>query len=190
MSYEKMEVVNPAEKEASEVLHSLLSVERRSVDSKEAIIVTLPSDQNGGGEYGEGAQWHTPMGQHSVFEMSSQGIQQHNFNGHQEQVYLFLLLNVFVGVMASGSSDAKQWSLPITTATPHSDASITATSQNRWIYLVYMVFSIINAKPYVYLLQQLNWFQLNLEERLFIYRLLFIPIPREGNWKHIFQINE
>ncbi|KOB78160.1 Guanine nucleotide exchange factor DBS, partial [Operophtera brumata] len=86
MSYEKMEVVNPAEKEASEVLHSLLSVERRSVDSKEAIIVTLPSDQNGGGEYGEGAQWHTPMGQHSVFEMSSQGIQQHNFNGHQEQV--------------------------------------------------------------------------------------------------------
>lgn len=86
MSYEKMEVVNPAEKEASEVLHSLLSVERRSVDSKEAIIVTLPSDQNGG-EYGESAQWHTPMGQHSVFEMT-QSMQQHSFNGHQEQVII------------------------------------------------------------------------------------------------------
>ncbi|XP_063617057.1 uncharacterized protein LOC134790173 [Cydia splendana] len=88
MSYEKMEVVNPAEKEASEVLHSLLSVERRSVDSKEAIIVAIPQDQNGGGEYGESAQWHTPvMGQHSVFEMgASQNMQQHNYNGHQEQV--------------------------------------------------------------------------------------------------------
>lgn len=85
MSYEKMEVVNPAEKEASEVLHSLLSVERRSVDSKETIIVTMPTDQNGA-DYGEGAQWHTPMGQHSVFEMSSQGMQQHSFNGHQDQV--------------------------------------------------------------------------------------------------------
>ncbi|CAH3963406.1 unnamed protein product [Pieris brassicae] len=83
-----MEVVNPAEKEASEVLHSLLSVERRSVDSKEAIIVSIPSDQNGGGEYGESAQWHTPvMGQHSVFELGgSQNMQQHNYNGHQEQV--------------------------------------------------------------------------------------------------------
>ncbi|XP_022126285.1 uncharacterized protein LOC111000964 [Pieris rapae] len=88
MSFEKMEVVNPAEKEASEVLHSLLSVERRSVDSKEAIIVSIPSDQNGGGEYGESAQWHTPvMGQHSVFELGgSQNMQQHNYNGHQEQV--------------------------------------------------------------------------------------------------------
>ncbi|KPI91816.1 hypothetical protein RR46_15320 [Papilio xuthus] len=83
-----MEVVNPAEKEASEVLHSLLSVERRSVDSKEAIIVSIPADQNGGGEYGESAQWHTPvMGQHSVFELSTaQGLQQHTYNGHQEQV--------------------------------------------------------------------------------------------------------
>lgn len=88
MSFEKMEVVNPAEKEASEVLHSLLSVERRSVDSKEAIIVSIPTDQNGGGEYGEGAQWHTPvMGQHSVFEMGgNQNMQQHSYNGHQEQV--------------------------------------------------------------------------------------------------------
>lgn len=88
MSFEKMEVVNPAEKEASEVLHSLLSVERRSVDSKEAIIVSIPSDQNGGGEYGESAQWHTPvMGQHSVFEMGApQNMQQHNYNGHQEPV--------------------------------------------------------------------------------------------------------
>ncbi|XP_047519873.1 uncharacterized protein LOC125059489 [Pieris napi] len=87
MSFEKMEVVNPAEKEASEVLHSLLSVERRSVDSKEAIIVSIPSDQNGGGEYGESAQWHTPvMGQHSVFELGSQNMQQHSYNGHQEQV--------------------------------------------------------------------------------------------------------
>lgn len=87
MSFEKMEVVNPAEKEASEVLHSLLSVERRSVDSKEAIIVSIQQEQNGG-EYGEGAQWHTPvMGQHSVFEMTNQqNMQQHNFNGHQEQV--------------------------------------------------------------------------------------------------------
>lgn len=85
MSFEKMEVVNPAEKEASEVLHSLLSVERRSVDSKEAIIVSIQQDS---GEYGEGAQWHTPvMGQHSVFEMSGQqNMQQHNYNGHQEQV--------------------------------------------------------------------------------------------------------
>lgn len=90
MSYEKMEVVNTAEKEASEVLHSLLSVERRSVDSKEAIIVSIPTDQNGGGEYGENAQWHTPvMGQHSVFEIGSQNMQQHNYNGHQEQVQLF-----------------------------------------------------------------------------------------------------
>lgn len=90
MSFEKMEVVNPAEKEASEVLHSLLSVERRSVDSKEAIIVAIPQDQNG--EYGESAQWHTPvMGQHSVFEMTSaQNMQQHNYNGHQEQVPIFL----------------------------------------------------------------------------------------------------
>lgn len=88
MSYEKMEVVNPAEKEASEVLHSLLSVERRSVDSKEAIIVSIPADQNGGGEYGESAQWHTPvMGQHSVFEMGGQNMQQHSYNGHQEQVF-------------------------------------------------------------------------------------------------------
>ncbi|XP_041975652.1 uncharacterized protein LOC121730603 [Aricia agestis] len=88
MSFEKMEVVNPAEKEASEVLHSLLSVERRSVDSKEAIIVAIPADQNGGGEYGESAQWHTPvMGQHSVFELGGpQNMQQHNYNGHQEQV--------------------------------------------------------------------------------------------------------
>ncbi|XP_049873563.1 uncharacterized protein LOC126372067 isoform X2 [Pectinophora gossypiella] len=88
MSFEKMEVVNPAEKEASEVLHSLLSVERRSVDSKEAIIVAIPSDQNGAAEYGESAQWHTPvMGQHSVFEMTnSQSMQQHTYNGHQEQV--------------------------------------------------------------------------------------------------------
>lgn len=96
MSFEKMEVVNPAEKEASEVLHSLLSVERRSVDSKEAIIVSIPSDQNGGGEYGENAQWHTPvMGQHSVFEIGSQNLQQHNYNGHQEQVSnlpLYLLI--------------------------------------------------------------------------------------------------
>lgn len=95
MSYEKMEVVNPAEKEASEVLHSLLSVERRSVDSKEAIIVSIPSDQNGGGEYGESAQWHTPvMGQHSVFELgNSQNMQQHSYNGHQEQVfYIFSFL--------------------------------------------------------------------------------------------------
>ncbi|VVD02209.1 unnamed protein product [Leptidea sinapis] len=87
MSFEKMEVVNPAEKEASEVLHSLLSVDRRSVDSKDAIIVTIPADQNGGGEYGEGAQWHTPvMGQHSVYELSSQNMQQHSYTGHQEQV--------------------------------------------------------------------------------------------------------
>lgn len=87
MSFEKMEVVNPAEKEASEVLHSLLSVERRSVDSKEAIIVSIPSDQNGGNDYGENAQWHTPvMGQHSVFEIGTQNMQQHNYNGHQEQV--------------------------------------------------------------------------------------------------------
>lgn len=87
MSFEKMEVVNPAEKEASEVLHSLLSVERRSVDSKEAIIVSIPSDQNGGGDYGENAQWHTPvMGQHPVFEITSQNLQQHQYNGHQEQV--------------------------------------------------------------------------------------------------------
>lgn len=94
MSYEKMEVVNPAEKEASEVLHSLLSVERRSVDSKEAIIVSIPSDQNGGGEYGESAQWHTPvMGQHSVFELGgAQNMQQHNYNGHQEQVFNYAML--------------------------------------------------------------------------------------------------
>lgn len=97
MSFEKMEVVNPAEKEASEVLHSLLSVERRSVDSKEAIIVSIQADQNGGGDYGESAQWHTPvMGQHSVFEMGgSQNMQQHNYNGHQEQVnkiILFILI--------------------------------------------------------------------------------------------------
>lgn len=91
-----MEVVNPAEKEASEVLHSLLSVERRSVDSKEAIIVSIPSDQNGGGEYGESAQWHTPvMGQHSVFEMGgNQNIQQHNYNGHQEQVRTLSLKSI------------------------------------------------------------------------------------------------
>lgn len=87
MSFEKLEVVNPAEKEASEVLHSLLSVERRSVDSKEAIIVSIPTDQNGG-EYGESAQWHTPvMGQHSVFEMgAAQNMQQHSYNGHPEPV--------------------------------------------------------------------------------------------------------
>lgn len=87
-----MEVVNPAEKEASEVLHSLLSVERRSVDSKDTIIVTIPSDANGG-EYGEGAQWHTPvMGQHSVFELgNAQNMQQHSYNGHQEQVCSILI---------------------------------------------------------------------------------------------------
>lgn len=98
MSFEKMEVVNSAEKEASEVLHSLLSVERRSVDSKEAIIVAIPSEQNGGGEYGEGAQWHTPvMGQHSVFEIPvTQTINQHTFNGHQEQVNITKVhLNIF-----------------------------------------------------------------------------------------------
>lgn len=94
MSFEKMEVVNPAEKEASEVLHSLLSVERRSVDSKEAIIVAIPTDQNGG-DYGEGAQWHTPvMGQHSVFEMTTtQNLQQHGYNGHQEQVTFVVVIN-------------------------------------------------------------------------------------------------
>lgn len=97
MSFEKMEVVNPAEKEASEVLHSLLSVERRSVDSKEAIIVSIPSDQNGG-EYGEGAQWHTPvMGQHSVFEMTTtQNMQQHNYNGHQEQVFNCFIIDFVI----------------------------------------------------------------------------------------------
>lgn len=86
-----MEVVNSAEKEASEVLHSLLSVERRSVDSKEAIIVTIPAEQNG--EYGEGAQWHTPvLGHNSVFEIAgSAPMPQHAFNGHQEQVLIFII---------------------------------------------------------------------------------------------------
>lgn len=105
MSYEKMEVVNPAEKEASEVLHSLLSVERRSVDSKEAIIVSIPPDQNGGGEYGESAQWHTPvMGQHSVFEMGApQNMQQHTYNGHQEQVCVYTI-SVTINRCLVGSS--------------------------------------------------------------------------------------
>lgn len=92
-----MEVVNSAEKEASEVLHSLLSVERRSVDSKEAIIVTIPAEQNGG-DYGEGGQWHTPvLGHNSVFEIAgSAPMPQHTYNGHQEQVlilYYLVILN-------------------------------------------------------------------------------------------------
>lgn len=93
MSYEKMEVTNNAEKEASEVLHSLLSVERRGMDSKE-IIVSIPSMATSVQEYSnaEQAQWHTPvLGQHSVFTLSdSQVIQQGEYGQQGTQQVLFI----------------------------------------------------------------------------------------------------
>lgn len=96
MSYEKMEVTNNAEKEASEVLHSLLSVERRGMDSKD-IIVSIPSMAASVQEYNaEQAQWHTPvLGQHSVFTLSDSQVIQQGEYGQQgtQQVRSFVIIH-------------------------------------------------------------------------------------------------
>lgn len=84
--FRKMDYVSTAEKEASEVLRTLLSVDRRALDSKENIIVSI---ENGSQDLSgsDQAQWHTPvLGQHSVFNITDgEGIEQGEFTQRDQQ---------------------------------------------------------------------------------------------------------
>lgn len=97
-----MAQVDAAEKEASEVLHTLLSVER--IENKEAIIVDTGNDnqpsentyqsQTKSDENGENEstlQWHNPvqLGTHSLFSaIDSNSHFTHTMDDHQVVVSL------------------------------------------------------------------------------------------------------
>lgn len=85
-----MEVSNSAEKEASEVLHSLLSVDRRGGESKENIVVSISSMATDSGQdfaNGDHVQWHTPViGNYTIDDSQ---VVQNDFNQQGQQQVRF-----------------------------------------------------------------------------------------------------